>query len=72
MKFVNRDVCGSSNIGTIWLGDRVVGWERPPSFVRPVKAGKGGNKHKHKHKHKHTSHLAPLSKQRVRAEKSTR
>jgi len=31
-----------------------VGWERPPSFVRPVKAGKGGNKHKH------TSHLAPL------------
>jgi len=34
--------------------------------VRPVKAGKGGNKHKH------TSHLAPLSKQRVRAEKATR
>ena len=68
MKFVDRDVCGSSNIGTIWLGDRVVGWERPPSFVRPVKAGKGGNKHKHKH----TSHLAPLSKQRVRAEKDTR
>ena len=66
MKFVDRDVCGSSNIGTIWLGDRVVGWERPPSFVRPVKAGKGGNKHKH------TSHLAPLSKQRVRAEKATR
>jgi hypothetical protein len=64
MKFVDRDVCGSSNIGTIWLGDRVVGWERPPSFVRPVKAGKGGNKH--------TSHLAPLSKQRVRAEKATR
>jgi len=68
MKFVDRDVCGSSNIGTIRLGDRVVGWERPPSFVRPVKAGKGGNKHKHKH----TSHLAPLSKQRVRAEKDTR
>jgi len=63
MKFVDRDVCGSSNIGTIWLGDRVVGWERPPSFVRPVKAG---------NKHTHTSHLAPLSKQRVRAEKATR
>jgi len=43
MKFVDRDVCGSSNIGTtIWLGDRVVGWDRPPSFVRPVKAGKAG------------------------------
>ena len=40
MKFVDRDVCGSSNIGTIWLGDRV--------------------------------DLAPLSKQRVRAEKATR
>ena len=61
VKFVDRDVNGSSNIGTVWLGDRVAGWTRPPPFVRPVKAGNG----------ELTSPLTPLSKQRVRAEKAT-
>jgi hypothetical protein len=54
-KFVDRDVNGSSNIGIVWLGDRVAGLTRPPPFVRPVKAGKGGL----------TSHLTPPSNQGV-------
>ena len=34
-KFVDRDVMGSINIGIVWLGDYVIGFVRPTSFIRP-------------------------------------
>ena len=37
-KFIDRDVCGSLNIGIIWLSDHVVLLVRPAAFVRPKKA----------------------------------
>lgn len=37
LKFVDRDVNGSSNIGIVWLGDNVAGFTRPDAFVRKTK-----------------------------------
>jgi hypothetical protein len=36
-KFIDRDACGSLNIGIIWLSDNVVLLVRPAAFVRPKK-----------------------------------
>lgn len=38
-KFVDRDKCGSQNIGIIWLSDNVVGRSRPAAFVRRDRKG---------------------------------
>ena len=37
MKFVDRDLCGSVNIGLLWLCDNIEGRSRPAVFVRPKK-----------------------------------
>jgi hypothetical protein len=34
-KFIDRDVCGSINIGILWMCDNVEGLQRPSVFVRP-------------------------------------
>ena len=60
MKFVDRDVCGSINIGIVWLGDRVADRTRPQPFVRPVKGAEGGAEQ---------TTFNPSSKQGVMAEK---
>ena len=36
-KFIDRDACGSLNIGIIWLSDNVATMVRPAAFVRPQK-----------------------------------
>ena len=36
-KFIDRDACGSLNIGIIWLSDHVAMQVRPAAFVRPKK-----------------------------------
>ena len=37
MKFIDRDLCGSENIGLLWLCDNVEGRSRPDAFVRPLR-----------------------------------
>ena len=58
-KFVDRDVNGSLNIGTIWIGDNVNPKGRPSQFVRPKK----------KKSHEPIKVFAPRSKHRVRGVK---